>query len=346
MTSRPPVKGRRMTLIAKFDCPSENGIVMLADSQETRGEYRVDVKKIVPEICGNYEVAMGGSGYIGPLIDGQDLALRDALRSIASGKSERDLRRVIRNSILAYHRGEVAAHPESDDSKKLMEFLICARDIHAHQIFSWRTYGTVVKPGAIYELLGWDHDVYHEFVRPHFAAGAPDLPFQQAIVLGLRLFMAAERTLNCVSEPTTLVVITPDKIHLEEAAEVSAMRKRIAEYDKLLRDLVISCPDTSIEEHIMRDKIAQFGEAAMRLHSAFIDAAATRAFWAGKFFATDYPYPRWPPGMEFWVSLSEGKVRAKALSKEQRKNLRQLVHVGTGLPRPSTSQTSEPEKPK
>jgi hypothetical protein len=39
---------------------------------------------------------------------------------------------------------------------------------------------------------------------------------------------------------------------------------------------------------------------------------------------------RWPLGMEFWVSLSEGKVRAQALSEEQRKNLRQIVHVGTG----------------
>jgi hypothetical protein len=333
-----------MTLIAKFDCPSGNGIVMLADSQETRGEYRVDVKKIVPEVCGNYEVAIGGSGYIGPLIDGQDHAIRDALRSIASGKSERDLRRVIRNSILTYHRNEVAAHPESDDSKKLMEFLICARDICARQIFSWRTYGPTVNPGASYELLGWDHDVYHEFVRPYFATGMSSLPFQQAIVLGLRLFMAAERTLNCVSEPTTMVIITPDQIHIEEAAEVSAMRKRIAIYDTLLRDLVISCPDTSIEEHTMREKIEQFGEAAMRLHSAFIDAAATRAFWAGKFFAADYPYPRWPLGMEFWVSLSEGKVRAKALSEEQRQRLRQIVHVGTGLPTPSTSQKLEPEE--
>jgi hypothetical protein len=327
-----PARRNRVTLIAKFDCPIEPGMVMLADSQETRGEYRVDVKKIAPEVCGNYQVAIGGSGYIGSLIDGQDHAIRDALRSVASGKTERDLRRIVRNSLLSYHRNEVAAYPESDDSRKQMEFLICARDIHARQLFSWRTNGTVITPGANYELLGWDHDVYHEFVRPYFATGMPSLPFQQAIVLGLRLFMAAERTLNCVSEPTTLLVITPDTVHVEDAAEVSAMRKRISAYDTLLRDLVISCPDTSIQEHVMRKKIEEFTDAALRLHKAFIDAAATRAFWTGKFFADDHPYMRWPLGMEFWVSLSEGKVRAQALSEEQRKNLRQIVHVGTGEP--------------
>src|SRR5215471_3020916 len=98
VTPKLPIKRKRMTLIAKLDCPTdggEKGMVLLADSQETAGDYRIEVKKIIPKTLGRYEVAIGGSGNVAPLIDGLTDALENAFSAFPSGKTDRELRGLI-----------------------------------------------------------------------------------------------------------------------------------------------------------------------------------------------------------------------------------------------------------
>jgi hypothetical protein len=312
-----------MTLIAKFDCPSENGMVMLADSQETVGDYRVEVKKIAPKTVGKYEIAIGGAGYVGPLIDGMTSALENAFSAFPSGKNECDLKGLVGGVVLSYHRNEVKHYP-ARQKDKFMEFLVCARNTESREMFSWRITGTAINTAKNYELLGWETGVYHEVVRPYFDHGSPPLPIQQAIVLGLRLFMLAEKSSNYVNKPTILLVITPDQIYSEDPIEVSAMRQRVSRYDELLRELMISIPDTSIPEDVMSEKIAKFGGAVLKLHNAFIAAAGTRAFWSGRIFNNLPPYLGWPLGTEFTMG-ADGRFDAKQINKEQHKGLNQLV---------------------
>ena len=56
-----------MTLIAAFRC--HEGVVICADSQETIGDWRAPVKKIIHKDVGEYQVAVGGAGDDGALID-------------------------------------------------------------------------------------------------------------------------------------------------------------------------------------------------------------------------------------------------------------------------------------
>lgn len=60
-----------MTLIAAFRCDIDGdpGVIVCADSQESRGDYRVTVDKIKPRVVHNYDLVLGGAGEIGPLID-------------------------------------------------------------------------------------------------------------------------------------------------------------------------------------------------------------------------------------------------------------------------------------
>jgi hypothetical protein len=66
-----PLKRKRLTLIAAFWCgtPDDPSVVVCADSQETCGHYRVELKKIAPRNAGEYDLIVGGSGEIGDLID-------------------------------------------------------------------------------------------------------------------------------------------------------------------------------------------------------------------------------------------------------------------------------------
>lgn len=52
-----------MTLIAGFRCT--DGAVICADSQETAGEWRVNVHKLVPFDAGNSQVGIAGTGLDG-----------------------------------------------------------------------------------------------------------------------------------------------------------------------------------------------------------------------------------------------------------------------------------------
>jgi hypothetical protein len=67
-----------VTLLAVFKC--SDGFVICADSQETAGDFRVSRKKLVPERCGEWEVALAGAGHEGTLIDAFCERLYDNLK--------------------------------------------------------------------------------------------------------------------------------------------------------------------------------------------------------------------------------------------------------------------------
>jgi len=337
-----------MSLIAKFDC-QDNSMVLCADSQETAGDYRVEVKKIEPRPTGNYELTVGGSGYVGELIDGMTDEMMSALSRLPAAKSESEIKQTISNAVLKYHRNQVKNYPIEEERKR-MEFIVCLRDTVSSRIFSWRIGGTAVNKARRYELLGWEPELYHQLVKPFLEDDSSPLPIQQAIVLGLRLFMLVEKSSLYVDEPTSVVVLTPSQSFVEPQSEVSAMRKLVAQYDEMLRDLVMSCADTSIAEPDLRAKIKNFEESAIKLHNAYIAAAGTRTFWSGKMLPNDLPpYLRWPLGTAFTMHAN-GHFTAKQMSNDERGELRRKMRDALEMEakfkrvKPSESQKSEPEQ--
>jgi len=69
-----------MTLVAAWRC--QDGILVSADAQETCGDYRVSVQKIVPETMGNFQVIVAGSGTAS-LIESFGVVLAKALNASA-----------------------------------------------------------------------------------------------------------------------------------------------------------------------------------------------------------------------------------------------------------------------
>src|SRR5271166_2859033 len=67
-----------VTLIAAFKC--SDGYVLCADTQATVGLYRVTRQKLATTTCGNFQIAIAGSGNNGNLIDTFVERLQDNLR--------------------------------------------------------------------------------------------------------------------------------------------------------------------------------------------------------------------------------------------------------------------------
>src|SRR5688572_5459663 len=107
-----PGKRRRVTLIAAFRCDAGGhpAIVLCADTQETVGDTRVAVNKLLPQDVGEYILAIAGSGN-GDLIDGFADSLLRIVRIWPAGATEQFARDSIRDLLIDFYANEVALYP-------------------------------------------------------------------------------------------------------------------------------------------------------------------------------------------------------------------------------------------
>jgi len=128
-------KRKRLTLIAAFRCEVGGlpGVIVCADSQETVGDYKVTVDKIKPRDAGRYDLIIGGSGNVAPLIDGLADAIERNIKKWDAGLDEESGRQQLERVLLAYHARHVQLYQAEIEDKQL-RFVVCLRD-KAYQKF-------------------------------------------------------------------------------------------------------------------------------------------------------------------------------------------------------------------
>src|SRR6266404_8245061 len=97
------VRGRSMTYIAAFRC--DRGIVLCADTQETRGDYKSYVEKISIIEDRLYPLAIGGAG-VADIIDGVTQEIIERITS-ARPATVRELKDLIRASVQEFYEKDV-----------------------------------------------------------------------------------------------------------------------------------------------------------------------------------------------------------------------------------------------
>jgi len=143
-----------VTLIAAFRC--YEGAVLCADQQETVDDVRVSINKIKPEPCGNYWLAIAGTGN-GDLIDGFAYRLKLEMEDKTAWPSGLDTRGVygrLQALVQQYHESEVFYYPADSAAEKQIDFLVCITPVDGADIFLWELRGTSVVPVGDYALLG------------------------------------------------------------------------------------------------------------------------------------------------------------------------------------------------
>jgi hypothetical protein len=212
-----------MTLIAAFKCI--NGYVICADSQDTVGGRRAPVVKVNPFTAGNFQIAAGGSGENGELIDSFVRCLEENL-SESSIRTLSELAPFIRRELLDFRREEAAYYSRKDLQ---MQFIVAARSIDPPNVQVWRTAAARLIPVNTYALVGWDEELYrHIAKRLH----SPTMSFGQGIFIVLYLFSIAEKTSNYIIRPFSVVFANEDSIDLRKEEDVDRWTREMDSFSK------------------------------------------------------------------------------------------------------------------
>jgi 20S proteasome alpha/beta subunit len=281
-----------VTLIAAFRC--QEGVVLCADQQETVGDVRVAVNKIAPQDCGNYQLAFAGSGN-GDLIDGFADSLRLNMEQWQPQLDENVIRGNIRNLLLDFHENEVALYPANIKDDKLNHCLVCIKPKESEDIFLWELRGSVIVPVADYSLLGIGEAIYrHELKRLY--RGRPR--GFQAVLLGSHLFSLARETSNYVGGETDIIFVHRNGMTVESSEVVYELERHVAAFNRKMAELALACPDTSITDDEIKEKLSEFRDEAMLLRECFVNVAETeiiiRTIKQG-LHGQDVPYLKIPP---------------------------------------------------
>jgi hypothetical protein len=255
-----------VTLIAAFQC--DRAVVICADSQETVGDYRVNVDKIKPTDAGHYQLVIGGAGESGPLIDRFTLDLIRAAGQWPENLTPTEIENRLGALLQVFHLTHVVA---SSYQSSAFAFIVCVKGKSNEEIGLWELRDTVALPVTRYSLIGWEESLYHHELKWLYR----DRPWiGQAVQLGLRLFTMAKATSNYIGGPTQVIVVRDNGIHVETAADVALLESRIAEFNDALAGLVLACPDVSISNAGFRELLTVFEDRVIGLREHYTRRSA------------------------------------------------------------------------
>lgn len=250
-----------MTLIAAFR--SADGVVLCADQQETVGDVRVSVNKLQPQECGEYWLALAGSGN-GDLIDGFAYKLRLDMERWQAGLDETSVYGNLTNLVQDYHSNEVFYYPADSADNKLNDFLVCIKPKESESIFLWTVRGTAVAPIGDYVLLGIGAAIYEHELKKLNQPGAR-WHVSRTLLLGLHLFVLAKATSNYIGGKTDAIVVNASGMITIAESVIQELEFRLQMVNERIAALVLACPDLGLHDGELKAMLAVFGDSITML---------------------------------------------------------------------------------
>ncbi|MCA1578951.1 MAG: hypothetical protein LC794_16500 [Acidobacteria bacterium] len=307
-----------MTLIAAFRC--YDAIVICADSQETLtvptpegyyADYRCSVDKIRPQLAGEYEFVIGGSGD-GPLVDGFTDRLTDEITSWQGKHDSATVKSKIRELLLDFHRNEVAVSPAYDKSTA---FILCVKHASGESdplLYELR--GSTIKPVSGYSMIGWDEAIYRHEVERLYQEGWVR---NRSINLGIHLFLLAKKTSNVIGGDTQIMIASNRGIQPLERDTIQELESRVTNFNERLSELILMCPDLSIHNDEFRGYLQNLIDYVLEWRENYIQqsaqAAMRRTFNDANY--TPAPFQIVPLGLYVDIDEEAGAVRLFGLSR-------------------------------
>lgn len=297
----PQPRARRaiVTLIAGFRCafpniPEEMPIVVCADSQETvqieGHEYRVTRQKINPKVCGNFELAIGGSGPNGTFIDA-------CVHRIEKGVSKfncetlPELQEFISAEILDFGKKDAKLFSSKE---RLVNFLVVARSLRHPAVEAWHAKAAQLIPIPKHVLVGWNEDIYEHFAERLYPEGSSPLPPQQAVLLGMYLMTLAENTSNYVRGPVRVIIARNNGITVLDKKRVNSFRERIELFSAQLDTLILACADHTLRRDQYIAKLDEFRATALQIRDEYVKESVLPTL--EEMFKVNDPIQNFPAG--------------------------------------------------
>lgn len=261
-----------MTLIAAFRC--EEGVVICADSQETQGDWRLSVDKLIPKDVGWYRLAIGGAGC-GDIIDGFTERLTDLATAWAKGLEAAEVKALIQAALIDYYDNEVRAYPFLTPDEGIMDFVCSLYCKGTGRTYLWKLAGTAVQTVSQFCVVGHGRAFYEREAQRLYRQ---NLPAMRGILIAIHLFSLANDTSNVIGGLTKVVFLLDTHNWPEEVRETSdrfqypptcwtvpeadirVLKERVTSINEMIVNLALDCADTLIGS-------AEFGEMTTKLQS-------------------------------------------------------------------------------
>jgi len=143
----PSRESRRMTIAAGFVC--KDGIVLCADSQESAGDYKWPVKKLVVNLHSGLPMIVAGAGF-GPAID---TATQKIIERVRGSQDQGLILKGIEETLREIHEKDLAFYPVEDSAILQFSLLIAFKPPRAPGgLFS--TNGSLMRRVDTFEVIG------------------------------------------------------------------------------------------------------------------------------------------------------------------------------------------------
>jgi hypothetical protein len=158
-----------------------------------------------------------------------------------------------------------------------------------------------------FALAGIGEDFYKPLVTRLYGSG---VTLTQAVLLGIHVLSQAGETINSIGGPSQLITVRRGGMTLVESGHVKDLERRTSTFNEALGELVLACPDTSIQNDEFQDLLKNFGTRVMQLREEYLELAITEILDR---LASDpqnsmSPYPTTPGGMLVRGEDGKGKL--------------------------------------
>jgi 20S proteasome alpha/beta subunit len=326
-----------MTYIAAFRC--QGGVVMCADTLETRGEHKNYVEKIEIVDDLSYPLAIGGAGvddilkpFMQELIErvktskpATKAALQTEIKATIKTVYENDVPALVVKKQHLTPQFLIAAKPTNDD---YCIFAVIGKRLYKEQRRAIIGYPSTYNQGLL-ERLHRD-----------------DLPMQQAVMLAIYLVSQSKRFDEGVGGDTQIVIVRDNGAWIDDPEYVKQFEIYVGEFLKLIDPLFLNCVDVSIPpDSVFPDKLKEFGKKVTELrYSASVFSSAhmlNRTFHDPTYKGE--PYPKVFLGAKTTV-FGDGSVGVTEETKEEIEARRRMMREATEQIETSRAATAELER--
>jgi ATP-dependent protease HslVU (ClpYQ) peptidase subunit len=245
-----------VTLIAAFRCEIDNepGVIVCGDSQETCGEYKATVEKIIPRIAGHYDLIIGGAGN-GNIVDSLVNHVERDVRTWEGGIPEDNARQKLAYLLRDHIEEVVQFYPVADSDEKRVDSIICIRDRESGAVYLWRSAGSVVEPVQDFRLVGADIELYQYEVKRLYM---PESDVLSTVVLAVHLLSIAKSTSISIEEPFKVIGVGRNGVWLEPADKIALLIQRVTQVNNMLGKLLRDVPDFTLSEETFSNALQLF----------------------------------------------------------------------------------------
>ncbi len=273
-------KRRRVTLIAAFRC--YEGAVLCADTMETVEGFRTPVHKLEAKECGDYWMAIAGSGN-SDLIDGFAYRLELDVATWDPKLDDNVVGENIRNVLIDFYENDVRLYPSDVRDETRNNFLVCIKPKNQTGLSLWELRGSTIKPAGDYSLMGIGATMYMHELRTLYqanngiVAGKTTSRFNRvrALLLGIHLFNLAKDTSTYIGGATDAIYVSDDgDMSPVDPDDVRLLEERVSKFDATVAEIVLACPDTTVQDVELASYLDNFTKTIMDLRKSFALGAA------------------------------------------------------------------------